>query len=70
MPDACPQISAAQHTVVPYHAFACGRGAAWLQNHARGPGTHSRKVRLWPATLYGSLKRVIEAGLIEAMVTG
>ncbi len=24
-----------------------------------------RKVRLWPATLYGSLKRLIEAGLIE-----
>ena len=23
------------------------------------------KVRLWPATLYGSLKRLIEAGLIE-----
>jgi DNA-binding PadR family transcriptional regulator len=23
------------------------------------------KVRLWPATLYGSLKRMIEAGLIE-----
>jgi DNA-binding PadR family transcriptional regulator len=30
----------------------------------------ARKGRLWPATLYGSLKRVIEAGLIEAMVTG
>src|SRR5580692_4651835 len=25
----------------------------------------SGKVRLWPATLYGSLKRLIEAGLIE-----
>jgi len=24
------------------------------------------KVRLWPATLYGTLKRLIEAGLIEA----
>jgi DNA-binding PadR family transcriptional regulator len=24
------------------------------------------KVRLWPATLYGSIKRLIEAGLIEA----
>jgi DNA-binding PadR family transcriptional regulator len=24
----------------------------------------SGKVRLWPATLYGSLKRLIEAGLI------
>lgn len=23
------------------------------------------KVRLWPATLYGSIKRLIEAGLIE-----
>jgi DNA-binding PadR family transcriptional regulator len=23
------------------------------------------KVRLWPATLYGTLKRLIEAGLIE-----
>src|SRR5579863_69929 len=23
------------------------------------------KIRLWPATLYGSLKRLIEAGLIE-----
>src|SRR5205085_195207 len=23
------------------------------------------KVRLWPATLYGSLKRLIDAGLIE-----
>jgi DNA-binding PadR family transcriptional regulator len=23
------------------------------------------QVRLWPATLYGSLKRLIEAGLIE-----
>jgi DNA-binding PadR family transcriptional regulator len=23
------------------------------------------KVRLWPATLYGSIKRMIEAGLIE-----
>jgi DNA-binding PadR family transcriptional regulator len=23
------------------------------------------KVRLWPATLYGSLKRLIEAGMIE-----
>ena len=26
--------------------------------------THG-KVRLWPATLYGSIKRLIEAGLIE-----
>ena len=25
----------------------------------------SGKVRLWPATLYGTLKRLIEAGLIE-----
>jgi DNA-binding PadR family transcriptional regulator len=25
----------------------------------------SGKVRLWPATLYGSIKRLIEAGLIE-----
>lgn len=24
-----------------------------------------QKVRLWPATLYGTLKRLIEAGLIE-----
>lgn len=24
------------------------------------------KVRLWPATLYGSIKRLLEAGLIEA----
>jgi DNA-binding PadR family transcriptional regulator len=24
------------------------------------------KIRLWPATLYGSIKRLIEAGLIEA----
>jgi DNA-binding PadR family transcriptional regulator len=24
------------------------------------------KVRLWPATLYGSIKRLVEAGLIEA----
>lgn len=23
------------------------------------------KVRLWPATLYGSIKRLVEAGLIE-----
>jgi DNA-binding PadR family transcriptional regulator len=27
------------------------------------------KVRLWPATLYGSLDGLIEADLIEAMVT-
>ena len=26
----------------------------------------NEKVRLWPATLYGSIKRLIEAGLIEA----
>jgi len=26
----------------------------------------SGKVRLWPATLYGSIKRLMEAGLIEA----
>jgi DNA-binding PadR family transcriptional regulator len=26
----------------------------------------SGKVHLWPATLYGSIKRLIEAGLIEA----
>ncbi len=25
----------------------------------------SGKIRLWPATLYGTLKRLIEAGLIE-----
>jgi len=29
-----------------------------------GERTHG-KVRLWPATLYGSIKRLIEAGLIE-----
>ena len=28
-------------------------------------GRTNGKVRLWPATLYGSLKRMIEAGLIE-----
>jgi DNA-binding PadR family transcriptional regulator len=27
------------------------------------------KVRLWPATLYGSIKRLIEAGLIEGSNT-
>ena len=27
--------------------------------------TTGGKVRLWPATLYGSIKRLIEAGLIE-----
>jgi DNA-binding PadR family transcriptional regulator len=27
--------------------------------------TTGGKVRLWPATLYGSIKRMIEAGLIE-----
>jgi DNA-binding PadR family transcriptional regulator len=28
-------------------------------------GRTGGKVRLWPATLYGTLKRLIEAGLIE-----
>ena len=29
----------------------------------------ARKVRLWPATLYGSIKRLIEADLIEESAT-
>ena len=28
------------------------------------------KVRLWPATLYGSIKRLIEAGLMRNMTSG
>src|SRR5215510_6520841 len=50
----------------PFHILLClvegeQHGYGIMQNVlARSDG----KVRLWPATLYGSLKRLIEAGLI------
>src|SRR5450755_917096 len=62
------KFSATQAALISRHAFPLRRTGARLRDHARGSGPHGRQIRLWPATLYGTLKRLCDAELIEESV--